>query len=66
MSGQEEGVEVLACSCAHQLSHVFSFLPSSVILTLTSMLTLSVVSMYSVAPLIWYICATLHNSHGEM
>ena len=29
-------------------------IPSAVILTLTSMMALSVISMYSVAPLIWY------------
>ena len=29
-------------------------IPSAVILTLTSMMVLSVISMYSVAPLIWY------------
>ena len=41
---------MLVCASLMSLSSI----PSAVILTLTSMMALSVISMYSVAPLIWY------------
>lgn len=54
MSGRKEGIEDRAYSCTPTKPCPFPPSLSSVVLTLTSMLTMSVVSMYSVAPLIWY------------